>query len=376
MSAKLKVLELARKLVTYNTINPPGNEMDAATFLAKILEQGGFKVRLESFGDKRLNLVARRGGQADKLPICFTGHIDTVPLGTQKWSFDPFAAEIHNGRIYGRGTCDMKGGISAAICASLGLGDQLDTSPGIVLVITGGEETGCEGAIDLASKREIIGNAGAIVVAEPTGNAPFVGHKGALWLKGCCRGKAAHGSMPHLGDNAIYKMCHAILKLEEFEFDVKRHEYLGVPTLNVGTIRGGQNLNSVPDEAQIEIDIRSLPGLDHAQLYDKIAEYLGASVALEKITDLPAIWTSPTDEWMQDVFDVTSKILGYSPTVKTAPYFTDGSVLASAYGNAPTVILGPGETEMAHKIDEYCKIEQIEQAVEIYTEIMRRWCNL
>ncbi|MFQ5764853.1 MAG: M20 family metallopeptidase, partial [Rhodospirillales bacterium] len=248
MTGPRSALELTRELIRFDTVNPPGNERPCAEHLGRMLEDAGFSVTYHDFAEGRTSLVARAGG-GDKPPLCFTGHIDTVPLGAMPWSKDPFAADVEGDRLYGRGSSDMKSGVAAFVFAMVELMPQLADGPGVVLVITAGEETGCEGAFQLAGLGDVLGRAGAIVVAEPSANYPFVGHKGALWLKARSRGVTAHGSMPERGINAIYKAARAITRLEDFDFNVARHEVLGKPTLNVGTVEGGMNINSVPDQA-------------------------------------------------------------------------------------------------------------------------------
>ena len=169
---------LTQDLVRFRTINPPGDERACAERLASLLEGAGFAVDVVPFGNGRAQLVARIGGGAGKLPIGFTGHLDTVPLGAQPWSVDPFAAEILDGKLYGRGSSDMKSGVAACVA----LADKLAGTAGVVLLITAGEETGCTGAADLARSRTPLPQVGALVVAEPTFNHALVGHKGALWL--------------------------------------------------------------------------------------------------------------------------------------------------------------------------------------------------
>lgn len=366
-------IELTRTLVGFDTINPPGNERPCAEHLGGLLDDGGFSVSYHEFAEHRSSLVARIGGSADAAPLCFTGHIDTVPLGAAPWTVDPFAGEISDGKLYGRGTTDMKSGVAAFVVAVLRLARELSKGPGVVLVITAGEETGCEGAYHLAGLGDVLGEAGAIVVAEPSSNQPWIGHKGALWLTARTTGVTAHGSMPEQGENAVYKAAHAISKLEDFDFNVARHAVLGKPTLNVGTVHGGLNINSVPDMAEIGIDIRTTPDQDHAAIRSHLTGYLGDRVVLDPIVDVGGVLTDPSNEWMQEVFDVMSGILGSRPEPHTATYFTDASVLTPAYGGAPTVILGPGEATLAHQTDEYCFTAKIEEAVEAYMEIARRW---
>jgi succinyl-diaminopimelate desuccinylase len=373
VSTNLDPVQLTRDLLRLNTINPPGNEEACARLLGRILEDAGFSTRYHAIGAGRLNLIANIGGSATRPPLCFTGHIDVVPLGAAAWSKDPFAGETDAGKLYGRGASDMKAGVAAFIVAAASMAPRLEHTPGLELVITAGEENGCEGAFRLLHDRAL-GRAGAVVVAEPSANYPFVGHKGAFWLRATATGVTAHGSMPDKGVNAIYKAARAIGKLESYRFRNAPHPLMGQATLNVGTVRGGLNINSVPDEAVIAIDIRTVPTVDHQSLLRELSERLAPEASLEKIVDLAPVYTPPEDPWVQSVFDAVSPILGARPAPRTATYFTDAAALRQAYDHPPTVVLGPGEPQMAHQTDEYCVLERIGQAVAAYQEIIRRWC--
>lgn len=369
-------IELSRELIGFNTVNPLGNELSCVRHLETILASAGLTTSLQTFAPDRANLIARIGGADSKPPLCFTGHVDTVPLGNAPWSVDPFAGEIIDGKMYGRGSTDMKCGVAAFVAAIGNMAEQLKRTSGAILVITAGEEIGCEGAFHLA-RAGILGPAGAIVVAEPTSNVALVGHKGALWLRLTLKGVTAHGSMPHLGVNAAFKAARAITALETFQFNVAPHPYLGSPTLNVGTVRAGLNVNSVPDLAEIGIDIRSIPGLDHSRIQEHLKAELGDELSLEPIVDVGAVWTDPSVPWLKDIYgivrDVTGEDAGVEP--RTAPYFTDASALTPAFGNPPTIILGPGEAAKAHQTDEYCSVQRIREATEIYSMIAARWVS-
>jgi len=247
---------------------------------------------------------------------------------------------------------------------------------GITLIITAGEETGSLGAGHLARLDNAIGEAGAIVVGEPTSNYPLVGHKGALWVEAQTTGVTAHGAMPEEGINAIYKAAKAVTSLEEYDFDAPPHPFLGPPTLNVGRISGGKNINSVPDQATVGIDIRVIPSQSNEGIYRNLQSYLGDEVKLKRLMDLGSVATDPQHEWVQGVFEIMEPILKERPVARGVSYFTDASVLTPAFGNPPTVILGPGEPKMAHKTDEFCGISKIETATEAYLEIAKKWCNL
>jgi succinyl-diaminopimelate desuccinylase len=252
----LNAVDLAAELIRFDTINPPGQEAACTEYLARLLTNAGFHCDMVALETGRPNLVARIAGIGDQPPIAFTGHTDTVPLGARAWTIPPHGGLVKEGRLWGRGASDMKSGIAAFVIAALQHAARLAGTPGVVLYITAGEETGCEGAFALA-RHGIRGQAGALVVAEPTANLPMCGHKGALWLKATTRGIAAHGSMPERGVNAVYAAARAVRQLEAFDFAVARHAVMGAPTLNVGSIHGGANINSVPDRAEIGIDRRS-----------------------------------------------------------------------------------------------------------------------
>ena len=187
----------------------------------------GFAVDLKPFGEGRAQLVACIGGASGEPAIGFTGHPDTVPLCAQPWTVDPLAAEIKDGKLYGRGASDMKSGVAAFVAAGVALTGKLAKTPGAVTYITAGEETGYTGAAAMA--RETLPLVGALVVAEPTGNQPLVGHKGALWLEAVTPGVTAHGSMPEKGVNAVHKAARAISALQDFDFNFARHAVLGGP---------------------------------------------------------------------------------------------------------------------------------------------------
>ena len=370
-------LELTRTLLQMDTVNPPGNEDQCTDYLATLLRAAGYDCHLVEFAPRRATLVARLGGRADSAPLCFTGHVDVVPLGSAPWKHAPFGAEIVDGRLYGRGSSDMKSGVAAFTVAAIALADRIRDSAGVTLVITAGEETGCQGAFDLARMADvanILGTAGALVVAEPTANEPLVGHKGAFWLKASATGVTAHGSMPERGDNAIYKIARAALALEHFDFGTAPHALMGQGTLNIGTARGGLNINSVPDAAEMAIDIRTVAGQDHRQIRGCLCNRLGPGIGLETLLDVGSVYTSPDDPWMQSVMAHCQKNFTTPLLPKTVSYFTDAAALLAPLGNPPTVILGPGEPQMAHQTDEYCVVGRIAEAEALYRQIILDWC--
>ena len=368
-------LEITRDLVKIETMNPPGRELECARYVGKLLQDAGLQVSYREFADGRTSVIARLVGTGGKPPICFGGHLDTVPLGAKSWSKDPFAGEISDGKVYGRGTTDMKAGAAAYVWTALQLARRPRGKADVLFVSVAGEETGCQGSFDLARTRAV-GDARALVIAEPTSNYPIVGHRGALWLHAEATGVTVHGSMPHLGVNAIYKAARAIGAIERFNFDVAPHPLLGAPTLNVGTMKGGMNLNSVPDRAEFTIDIRTIPGQDHKTLLGRIRAHLGDQVTVTPVVNVPGVWTDADDPWIREIFELTERIAGEKPEQRGAPYFTDAAALKPAFDGAPTIILGPGDMTLAHQTDEYCVVDRIEEAANIYESIARRWSEM
>jgi succinyl-diaminopimelate desuccinylase len=366
---------LTRDLLRFDTVNPPGQERECARHVGALLERWGFRVDYHEYAEARTSVIAHAGGSDNKAPLCLTGHIDTVALGVSPWTRDAFAGETDGDRLYGRGSSDMKAGVAAILLAARALSKKLSGTPGIVLVLTAGEEGGCIGSEHLA-RTQLLGKAGAMIVGEPTSNYPFVGHKGSFKFYAKFRGVSAHGSMPELGVNAIYKAAKAVSKLESFDFGVNPHPVMGGPTMNVGTFEGGQGVNMVPDEASIGVDVRTVVGMDHRALLSRLKDLIGKEAEVEVFSDMGAVWTEPEQEWVQRVFEISGKYLRERPAAKTASYNTDAGNLLKVYAGAPTVVLGPGEAQLAHQTDEYCSMERIRQSVAIYEELIRDWCGV
>ncbi len=366
-------IALLKKLLSFQTVNPPGNEYEIAAYIGGLLEKIGFLTEYHEFAPKRTTLVARFPMALNPLPICFTGHLDVVSLGEAIWTKDPFAGEIEGDKIFGRGVSDMKAGIAAMIIMAQ---EFYRENPAllekIMFVFTAGEETCCEGAYHIAGLKNALGRAKAMVVGEPTSNYPMVGHKGSVRFDITTFGKAAHASMPELGDNAIYKAARAIEKLEAFDFNIAAHPLLGKPTLCIGRISGGKNINVVPDRTCMGVDIRTIPGQTHDHIKSCLESTLGSDVAVTLLEQARSVASNPEDKWVKLVFSIMEKILQQKIEVKTASYFTDASVLYEALGNPPTILLGPGEARMAHSTDEFCHISKIDEAVKAYLEIVKQ----
>jgi succinyl-diaminopimelate desuccinylase len=369
-------VDLTRRLLRLDTINPPGGEAAAIDLLGGLLEEAGFRTRRVDLAPGRPNLIARlEGADPDAPALGLTGHVDIVPLGEAPWRRDPFAAETDGDRLHGRGSADMKSGIAAMVVAALATARETGRRAGLELVLTAGEETGCAGAKRIVETPACLGQVGALLVGEPTGLAPRLGHRGVIWLRLHFKGRTAHASMPHEGENAVLKAAEAAVRLARHDFGGACHPALGRPTLNLGRIEGGLNLNSVPDKAVLGVDIRPIPGQTGAGIAAEL-QALCPEAEIELLSDCPPLWSDARGaDWVARVRERAQAVTGVAAEPAPVPFATDAGFLTPAYGGPPTVILGPGETEQAHKTDEWCSLTRIEQAAELYRDLAAEWCR-
>ncbi|HOX73825.1 MAG TPA: M20 family metallopeptidase [Bacteroidales bacterium] len=369
----MDVVSLTRKLISFNTVNPPGNEGEIARFTGNLLADHGFKVEYQVYSGSRLHMIAEKGIVPGKAPLILSGHFDTVPPGNISWNVDPFAGDVHEGKIWGRGSSDMKGGLAAMATAAIEAFNEKPPSCGVKLIFTADEEPGCPGILQLVSISKEPPEASAIIIGEPTSNLPATGHKGAIYLKARFKGKTAHSSMPEKGINAIYKAARAVVKISEFKFEAERDQLLGYPTINVGKIAGGQNLNSVADHAEFTVDIRTTTKVDHSEILKKLSSKILIDAVIEKMTDLQPVFTSEEDPFVRLVYSICGVEEHDKRFPLALPYLTEGAVLQKFFGGIPIVILGPGEPETAHTANEFCYIDRLTESVRIYKEIILQW---
>jgi succinyl-diaminopimelate desuccinylase len=364
------VVALTQAMVRVDTVNPPGNESHLCDLLELPLRQLGFTTERHPMGPGRDNLIAFPA-DLPRAMVCFSGHLDTVPFGLMPWSEAPLGGVIQDGKLYGRGASDMKGGIAAFLVAIARVCSERGSPPPVLIVLTAGEETGCEGATALLPLRGRGFDVRAVLIAEPTWNRMAIGHKGAVWLRAEARGRAAHGSMPELGDNAIYHAAEAILKIRQFEVTPGFDALLGKSSVNVGTVSGGTNVNSVPDRARFEIDLRTVGTSSRVGVPEDVQAYLGSRIKIRTIVDVPPLATNFNDAWIATVATAVQEITGKVPDRETVAYFTDGPALQNIFGPVPTAILGPGTPACAHMADEYCETGKLVEAVRIYQMILQ-----
>jgi acetylornithine deacetylase/succinyl-diaminopimelate desuccinylase len=359
-----------------------GNELKIADFIARRLEKKGFEVRLHAPRKGRPNIIATLKGSGRGYHLMLNGHLDTVE--TEGMTVDPFAGIVENGRLYGRGSVDMKSALAAFILigetvSRLGIELRGD------LTISGcmDEEGRAIGSQTMARSLHGID---AAIVGEATEMKIGVAHKGLTFITIHTYGKATHGSSPHLGINAIMAMNKVLTSLEKElpkRFEEKRHPTLGPPTYNIGLIRGGYRANVVPDHCEVEIDRRMVPGETVQSVLDEIEAILNRlrqddpnlkadAKALDWVKALPM--DIPKDEYIVQSVSKSLKAMERKPETTTLPYWTDASSFVNL-AHIPTVVFGPGDVRQAHSADEHVDIQEVFTYAKVIALTVLDFCN-
>ena len=365
-----------RKLIHAQSTAERGELLMAEAILAE-LGESGIDCKVDRWDGSRANFVAQVKSGGEGKGLLFACHLDVVGPGEARWANPPFSGVVSGGKIYGRGAADMKGGIAAAVTAIKKVVESgVELRGDIVLVGAAGEETDSCGAERFVRSwgggRELAG----VVIPEPTDFEVVTAHRGMLWLKVTTKGRAAHGSTPELGINAIGSMKSVLDELGGYKIEFEAHKLLGGCSMSINTIAGGKEINVVPDECEIKIDIRTLPGQDCQAIIDDFEKMFAklkernpqfeAEVSI--IREVGAMETDSSCDFVK----MFCSIVGASGT-KSVGFTTDGPHFAVL--GAPVVIFGPGKPEVCHKPDEYIDIEDVEKAVEYYKDIILKFCG-
>ncbi|QEG39168.1 M20 family metallopeptidase [Roseimaritima ulvae] len=378
------VLDLLADLVRINSVNPNYEggvpEVAMADFVERYFANRGIETWRQPVYQDRPNVIARIPGRDSSRRIVFEAHMDTVSVAGM--TIDPWEPEIREGRMYGRGSCDTKGGMAAMMHAAAGLvADNITPPCDVLFAATIDEEYSYRGVVAFCAAMQADGTplqADAAIVAEPTELQPVIASKGLVRWKIETIGTAAHSAKPHLGVNAIENMARVIAVLEQdtLRMSAERHPLLGAATCNVGVIRGGVQINFVPDRCEIEIDRRLLPGetpesaLAH---YQMLLDELAASEPQLKVVMHPPMLTDVPLETDADSAAVQTMQrvlgdLGLDATAIGVPFCSDASKFGAQ--GIPSMILGPGSIDQAHAAVEYIDCQQVERAAEVYRNFM------
>jgi succinyl-diaminopimelate desuccinylase len=371
-----EVVRLARDLIAARSENPGGTEDEAADLAASFLREAGAETDTVRGDAGRPSVVATLGGNGPA-SLAWNGHLDTVPAGSlDTWSVDPFGGEIVDGKLIGRGACDMKGAVAAAIGAAAAVGRAgIELDGALTFHLVADEElAGWHGTRVLRDNGLL--TQGAAVVGEPTDLAIGLAERGGAWITATAYGAAAHGSQPDRGVNAITSMARFLLRLPEV-LPGTVHPLCGTATVNAALIEGGSAPNVVPDRCAVDIDRRVLPGeTDHDAV---LAPFHELATALRR--DHPEVdvrseireWTdaaeAPADSGVAEAVrgataaerGTPAPDVGFTGITDARYYINDAAI--------PTVIVGPGSLGVAHTADEWVAVDDLVLAARIYARL-------
>ena len=373
-------LEMLKKLVGEPSVSCTDRERDQGNLgvvehLAGWLEDLGFEVEVLPLPEKpgKGNLIARRGGGGGG-GLVLAGHTDTVPCDEALWRDDPFSLLEREGRYYGLGSCDMKGFFPLALAAARRHADSKLAQP-LTIVATADEESSMDGARYLAARG--VPKAAAAVIGEPTGMRPVRAHKGVAMLSIAVQGSSGHSSNPALGDNALEGMHRVMGALLEFRAQLAQRHVdtafeVPTPTLNLGCLRAGDNPNRICGHAELQIDLRLLPGMDTPTVVDDLRACVQAAGGATPTTvhtkfNPVSPYETPAEGALVGALEkLSGRRAGAVAFGTEAPFFQSLGM--------ETVVFGPGSIDQAHQPDEFLDTRQLQPMEDALTALIAQYC--
>ena len=372
------LVKLLQSLVSTPSVNPEdttdssiSGEFRMAEVVAAWLENRGFRVAKEEEFPKRPNLIAELGPPDAPFTLTIEGHLDTVSVAGM--SIPPFEGRVDKGKLYGRGACDMKGPMAAALWALKPKLLNRWVRSGCRLIFVGAidEEKGCRGATNLARTKRF--HTDELIVLEPTELVIVHAHKGALWYDVEVKGTPGHGSAPEKGFNAIRSIFPVIQMIEEEATEAGQsfgNKHIGFPTVNIGKIEGGSAVNIVPGNCRISVDRRTVPGESQDKILEKVREGLVRQMEQGVVKTFhvrPVLFSRAFDGGSdsQLVHRLSNAVRDHGHVVRTGGtgWYSDAGALSSL--SKETVVFGPGSIEQAHTADEFIELEDLQAGADI-----------
>ena len=388
------VINLTKELVripsVYRENDPDGNETKVAMYVAQYLRDIGIETYVEEVAPGRPNVIGIIDSGKPGKTLLFEGHTDVVTEGDRDaWEYDPFSAHVVEGRMYGRGTNDMKGNLACMITAvhSL-LQDKEEFSGKIILCIPVDEEGMMLGIKHFIKQGWADGVDGAII-CEPEENNVCIAQRGAMRVRVDVFGKMAHGAISWSGINPNWRLARLIVELEKLEKEEQAR--LGedpflkwpsiTPTIIQSPVKGDAQINVIPDQCMMTLDIRTVPAQDHDELLGKIYSIINKlkevdsdfKAELTILDNRPSTLTSKEDPVVTAIYDAVQFITGKEPIYNGVPGATDGTFLHMQ--GIPIVTIGAGDRDIPHQINEYIDMEELAETTAIYRDAALRFLN-
>nr|WP_236714654.1 M20 family metallopeptidase [Nonomuraea pusilla] len=385
------VVEFTQALVRIPSTNDPAkgrSELPAAELVAARMREWGWEPVVYEAAPGRPNVVAVvEGGGGDGPTLMFEGHTDVVTEGDlSTWTVDPFGGEIRDGRLWGRGSADMKSGLAAALYATRAL-QLAGPFPGRIKVCALADEEGLMIGAHHFVEQGLAADVDGAVVAEPEAGEICAVAKGALRLRVDLTGKMAHGAMPQHGRNPIQAVGTLLVALrglqEELQGRHPAHEHLGEVYVTPTVVSAGteEQVNVIPATASVFVDVRTVPGVDHKEVTDTVTDTVAALAAADGITaevtvlvDRPPVDVPLDTPVVAALAAAHRDVTGEEPVYGGVPGSTDGTVLTH-WGGVPSVVYGPGGKWIAHQADEYVEVDEIVRCTRVFAETARRFLN-
>jgi len=390
-----EVVEWTRELVRIPSVYRPQTgeaEENAALWVKTRFEELGLETHWEVVEPGRPNVIGILKGPEGGKCLMFEGHTDVVTEGdASAWKHPPFEAQVENGRIYGRGANDMKGGLVAAIAATKAILKSGVKLGGSILIGALVDEEGRMKGVKHFVQQGWARRVNAAIICEPEDNRLCIAQKGVMWVKVMVTGKMAHGAMPLTGVNPIYRAAALLRELGDLEADEIRrhgkHEFLGqpsiTPTIIQSPVQGEPQNNVMPAQCAMTLDIRLIPGQSPEEIESKIRAIFqrlkdqdaAFNADLEVIESRPPTATSRQEPIVVELHQVYRDLTGKEPVYGGVPGTTDGTILFGRAG-VPIVTCGPGDTLIPHHVDEYLDIDQLVEATKLYAVTAIRYLGI
>jgi succinyl-diaminopimelate desuccinylase len=357
MVNKKRLIDLAQRLIRVDSQNPPGNESDIARFVKDYLFNLGVKTKIYEFKRKRSNIVCIIKGKKQQ-SLLITPHLDTVPAG-KSWTMNPLEAKICNHKLYGLGATDCKVNLACALEAINSIiEDKIGLDYNLIFAATADEECGSDLGLTPLLEKQIL-KPDAAVVLDSDDFEIIVTQKGLMHLKVKIQGRRAHGAYTWMGSNAIDMAINILKEIKTYKFKFKKNRYLRPPTLNIGTIRGGDKVNIVADWCEFELDFRFLPGMsgkDLLAILRRTAKKYAKKFQIE-IEGIQAPYSIDERHPLITCLKNAMKKNKIKPMVKGS----EGATVVTFFQdiNIPAVATGFGSSGCAHIADEFVKIDNL-----------------
>ena len=383
------LVDFTRRLVRIPSVNRPGEgEAPVVEAVAELARAWGWGPLIEEVAPGRPNCIIRLEGGLPGRTLLFEGHTDVVTPGDpDQWTHDPFGGATVDGKIYGRGSADMKGGVAAMLFAARAIHASGPFPGRIVLGVLCDEEEMMIGVHDFV-RRGHAGDIDAAIVCEPEGGEICTTQKGALRLRIDLEGRMSHGAMPHEGRNPITAASALVERCAQIErslqSDPGEHPTLGLPYLTPTHVAAGSlpQLNVIPSTAVVTLDVRTVPGIDHSDLLARIGQEArfvssdtGVEITVTVLVDRPATATSHDEPIVRAVADAHREVTGTEPVFGGVPGTTDGTILWRDAG-LPVVVCGPGDKWIAHSADEFVEIAHLVHHANVYVAAALRFLSV